>query len=185
MSGMTLWDVAIKKQRVDEQWVNVYVINAPNVGAAVAVGQEIAILERAVHLVSVSFISVTAEPRTLPPGGGTVLALTGTGSVAVSTEELPLFNVVRVWLRPATGKPSQKYLRLPLRENDTTAMAVHATTAAAIDTSYAQQLLTIPELVDPQGQAFVSAGVAPLIGNRQLSWKRRARPNEKRGWVAK
>lgn len=183
MSGMSLWKASILKQRGDEQWANVYTLSAGSLAAAISAGLGIVPIEKAVHLTSVFFISLTVEPAILGAGGGTVTALSGTGAVGVSSTELPLFNTVRVWFRPASGKPSQKYLRLPLRQNDMSGQDVHATTRAFVQANYADVLLGIAAFVDVDGQAFTSSGVAPRIQERQLRRKRRAREGFKRGWV--
>lgn len=185
MSGMTLWRASIKKTFQGEDWDNVYTLNAASLTAATGAAQQIVVAERSVHTLDVGFVSLTIEPAVLGAGGGTVVALTGNGTHIVGSEYLPLFNVVRCFFRPAAGKPSQKYLRLPVQESIQAAGAITGAFLTTIQTNYVNPLMTIPEFVDVDGQAFVTAGVHPRVGMRQLKRKRRSRPNEKRGWVPK
>lgn len=183
MSGMTLWTVDIKKRRGQREWSNVYTVNAPSLAAATAVGQQIVPLEKAVHMNEVAFISMEVRPQILGAGGGTVVALSGNGTIIPGSDLMPMFNTIRVRLQPAAGKPSQKYIRMPLEETRTTGDTIVAGTVGYVQANYADPLIDIPGVVDVDGQPFESATVIPLVQIRQLKRERRSRPGFKRGWV--
>lgn len=183
MSGMTLWRVGVDKQLGDQEWSNVYTVNAASLAAAITVGSAIVVIEKAVHYDTVSFVNLVVEPAILAGGGGTVVGLSGTGARLGGDEYLPLFNTVRCWFRPAAGKPSQKYLRLPLRELFQANGALVTTERTFVHNNYVLPLLDVNEYVDVDGQEFISGAVYPRVQERQLRRKRRTRAGFKRGWV--
>lgn len=97
---------------------------------------------------------------------------------------LPLFNAVRCTLSDGNGRPSQKYLRLPLEESDITAGTITVTLSNLVQLSYITDLLALDGLVSNTGDVFTEGAVIPAVQMRQLNWKRRARPGFVRGWVA-
>lgn len=186
MSGMTLWKARIRKQCgfYADDWENVYHLNAANLGSAVSAAQAIVAIERAVHTTHVSFVDLAVAPALLPPGGGTVVGLNLLGQRTPGTDPMPVVNVARIILRPATGKPSMKYLRLPLYDDDTSGQGLVTARISHLTANYCSPLMAVAELVDPQGQVFTGITVAPLAGMRQPRRKRRSRPGFRRDWVA-
>lgn len=185
MSGMNLWQARVYKQLGTEQWSNTYVVQAATLSAAADAGQAIVAIERNVHMVEVAYIKLDIEPITLPAGGGTSVPLSLTGAKPSQAPYLPLHDTIRCWFRPAAGKPSMKYLRGPISETRQNDGVLEAAWRGVYQDQFVVPLLGEPRYVDVDGQAFVSGGVHPLVQLRQLSWKRRSRPGQKRGWVAK
>lgn len=180
---MALYRIAIHKVHGGEEWSNTYVVNAGSLAAATAEGNSIVAIEKAVHLTQVQFVRMYVAPLAGPAGSGTMVGLTGTGAVGGRTDLLPLFNTVRVIFRTASGKPSQKYLRLPLGENDHTSGIVDPTHQTFVNTNYTAPMLALASFVDVDGQAFTSASLWPYVQIRQLKRKRRSRAGFVRGWV--
>lgn len=171
MSGSSRWIVDIQKNMGGEYWTNVYNVLAASLADAVTAGLEIAGYERSQHSVLVTFDVMRVRPALLPSGGGTIVALGGTGQIAFTAQRLPLFNVVRVDFRPAAGRPSRKYLRLGLDTGAVAANSVGGLTAGTrdlINTAYAQPLIAESYFVDVDSQPFTSAIVYPTIHMRQL-----------------
>lgn len=185
MSGMASWFAYIRKEAMNEQWGNRYVIRAASLSGAMAIADQIVAKEKAIHLSNTAFLDVTLEPVILGAGGGTVYSIGGNGAANVALDYLPLFNVVRVWLRPENGKPSQKYLRNCGSYGQAAAGVWVPSFRNFIRDTYALPLLAIPGLVDVDNQVFLTTGVAPKVGEHQLRRKRRPRPGMKRGWVPK
>lgn len=183
MSGMQNWYAIIRKTDTYEEWVNRYVVRAADILSAISIAQQIVTAERAVHKDYVRFLDITLEPVILGTGGGTVVALSGVGGVASTGERMPLFVCVRVWFRPQTGKPSQKYLRLPLQEGEVANDVVASGVITLLTNSYITPLMGLTGLVDPQGQTFQTAGVKPSVQERQLRRRRESREGFKRGWI--
>lgn len=183
-----LYDVNISKALTsdpEQVWGNTYIVEAADLAEAKAHGQEIAAIEKAIHRTTVLFLTMDVRQHGVKPSLGTVVSLTGTGADGTAGEELALFNTVRVAFRPNTGKPSQKYLRLPLIELNTANGRITSAFQTAVLSTYASALLAKTYFVDPQGQAFASAAVMPQVQERQLTRRRRPMPGMKRGWVPK
>src|SRR5215216_5626920 len=113
---MPSYNVSIVKQLGAQTWSNRYVIFAADLAAAKAIGNAIVEIERDVHLNIVNFIGMKVENTINFSTDNTVVGLSVPGTGGAPGEYLPLHNTVRIAFHTATGKPSQKYLRLPLDE---------------------------------------------------------------------
>lgn len=165
---MPLFKVDIEKQLGTEFWTNVYYVDAASLTAAHAVGAEIVVAERGIHHVSVVFTKYRTSDTV--PGTDQYITepLNVTGARGPSTPLLPLFNVVRADLGVGIGRPSRKYLRGVLMEEDITFNNIDATPLALFDTDYANDLELIEELVDVDGQPIINVTINPQVGMRQL-----------------
>jgi len=168
-----------------ERWSNVYHGEVIDLEAALDLGVSIANIEQAVYKDYVTMSRVTAiEDQPEPPPGGSRV-LTGGGDITGDeTLMLPLFNSVRCTFSDGNGRPSQKYLRLPLEEGDVTSGTITTTLSNLVSLDYVAPLVALSGLVSNTGDTFTEGAVVPAIQMRQLNWKRRARPGFVRGWVA-
>jgi hypothetical protein len=165
---VALFSLDIEKMFGDEYWTNRYMINAANLAGAAAVAPSIVTIERNVHHFGVLFtrwrVSDT-DPATDQYSIGQVNAQ---GVVAASGEYLPLFNVCRVDFSTGEGRPSRKFLRLPVVEADQAGGAFNSTFLAFMVANYANPMLAIANYHDVDDQPFVSATVHPSVQMRQL-----------------
>lgn len=166
MSFGGIWQIDIQKNLGTEWWTNVYFSNASSLAAAKTVGDNLVSLEKLIHGNVVSFTQMRVRPY--PSGGqqGTVFQLTGVGAVGVG-DYLPLFNVARVTLTVAAGRPSRKYYRLPVGEADQAGGVWTTPKLTSLNTSLAG-LVTTSNVTDESGNVFISATVVPNVGMRQL-----------------
>lgn len=166
------------------KWTNVYHCNGATILDANDIADNIAALEQAIlkDYVQISRISV-ADPATPNSSVSRPVALTGsvTGD---ETLMLPLFNTVLVQLKPTGGRPSPKYLRLPLEEGDITGAKITSALMTAVDTDYSVPLVALTGVCDEDGQDIIGYGTKEDVQMRQLGWHRRQRPGFRRGWVA-
>ncbi len=176
---MALYSVDIEKVLLGEFWSNRYIVEAETLIDAHASALDIVALERAVHKTVVTFTkyrtSTTAEGDDLY----FITALNSTGLDGSGGDWLPLFLVARVDFSTAGGgRPSRKYLRLPLGENEVTNNSIIPAVVANINGSYATPMAALGSYVDVDGQAFIAGSCNPFVGMRQLrrGSKRRALP---------
>lgn len=106
---------------LNEYWTNVYYTNTGTLSDAVTLAAGIATLERALYPSSVTITKVRADdmvPNT-DNFATQVLNLAGTRTAMATGSWLPLFNTVRVDFSSAdAGRPSRKYIRGTLNEDD-------------------------------------------------------------------
>lgn len=166
---MALYQGEIEKLYQNEYWVNRYYVEAADLVAAVVAMGAIYAIERNVHATQVTFTKINT--RTAAPGDDTyntsVLNTQGLRDL-LGGDMLPLFNVARVDMQAAVGRPSRKYLRGVLCEPDTLAFNIVAAVQSFINTNYATPLAAVAAYVDIDGQEIVSGAVKPQVGMRQL-----------------
>ena len=165
---MPVFKVDIEKQLGTEYWTNIYYVDAESLTAAHAVGGEIVTAEQGIHANSVTFTKYRTSD--MVPGTDQFITepLGTTGARNPSTPLLPLFNVARVELGVGIGRPSRKYLRGVLAEQDIDFNTIIPATVVEIQTDYADDLELIEELVDVDGQPIIDCVAYPLVAMRQL-----------------
>jgi len=170
--------VEIFKSAFGENWGNVYLIDYLSAGASFAtIVDSIASTEQSFHSDQILF--EYARVSTLAPSDNDFvtipLAVNGQRIVA---SPLPLFVTLRVDIAVQEGgRPSRKYYRGVLGEDDITATAV----SAGIRTTVADALSTLIDdlrglttpVVDPQGQEWNTPIAYTKPQMRQLHRKRR------------
>lgn len=199
---MPLFQVDIQKTSFGYNWTNVYVLRAADLATAHdAAFSVMAIAEQAVHVTTITISKVRTS--TLAEGDESfktvVTALAGT--IAVTGNGLPLFNVVKVDIEAEAGRPSRKYYRSGLSGNDVAAgYAWDATHITAIETAIEGMrddlIAAGVTWVDPDDQVLGEVVVQPQIAMHQLrrgSKRREAEvlsesapgPSRRRGTVSK
>jgi len=185
---MPLYEVAISKRLTVgndfKRWSNVYHVEAADLGEALDFGQDIANIEQQIHKDYVLFSYANArEAVEDPPPGGT-RPLTGFGNIAGdAATRLPNFNTVRCILGDDNGRPSQKYLRLPLEEAEVVDGILTAGVINDVQLNYLTDLINFAPLRSNSGDILTPASVIPGIQMRQQDWNRRTRVGFRRGWV--
>jgi len=168
--GPGLWVLDSEKLYQGEYWTNRYIIAAADMAAATSIAIGLTNIER-----SISFAPILHTKVRVSDGqpGTDVYQITNInlfGLLAMSTNTfLPLFNVVRVDFNTAGGgRPSRKYLRGCLGENNVTFNSIDAAHITTINTNYTQPLIDLVGFVDVDGQEIVSGGCHPFVAMRQL-----------------
>lgn len=164
---MAVWQLDIQKKLGTEYWTNVYHANVANQGSMQTLANIIAGIEQDVTLDIVEFTSFRIRPYGVPGAEGTVYPL-GYFGQNPSGVYLPLFNTVNVVFAAQTGRPSRKYLRIPVVEEANNNGVLAPTYLSSFQLNYADPLAAIPELCDVDGQTFTQVRVLPTIGMRQL-----------------
>jgi hypothetical protein len=165
---MPWWQIDIQKQLNTEYWTNVYHCASASQAAAKIVAEEIIILERQMHRQVVTFVSYRVAPYP-GPSEGTIIPI-GQPGLLTGTLHLPLFNVLRVDFPAPVGRPSRKYYRLPIGEDDQTDGNINEATRLTFQ-SYVDDFFTTvasDSLIDVDGQVLSSGRVMKAVGMRQL-----------------
>lgn len=168
---MPLYSLDIEKFLGGEYWTNRYVLTAATLAEANGAAAGIYEAERAVHLSLVLFTKYRVSD--FNPSTDhyfiTQVNANGQGGSANETQVAPLFNVVRVDFTTALGgRPSRKYLRLPIVNGNLIGNRLAPALIAQVTTDYLSGILATPEYVDVDGQSFTQANVYPFVGMRQL-----------------
>lgn len=177
---MALFKIQVFKSFLSggREWTNVYLVTAADLlaaGSAAFIIKDHEILFHKNQTIITKF-RVTDET----PGSNAFVVVPvnepGTGGNAV--EYWPLFNVVRVdFQAQGFGRPSRKYYRLPLIENDVADNVIDPARTGAILTALSDMIADLntngTPFVDPQLQLLGPPVVFGAVQMRQLHRKRR------------
>lgn len=184
---MALWKGSIWKRITDDPsskgWRNVYVVSASGAVAALAVLDEIARLEQAVHGNNITIYEevVTSIPA---HGGFDKATVNYVGAVVLGAAALPLFNTMRVdILSGFSARPERKFLRLGLGADYTLGDRWNATTVSDTAVNYSTPLAALPGYVTPTGFPHSGSFTDDFIAMRQVNWHRRFRKGFHRGYI--
>jgi hypothetical protein len=151
-----------------EYWVNRYFVNAANLGDAAAMLPGIVDAEKALYhagvMITKSHVDDNIEgTEVYQTVIHNTLGIRATGGATA----LPLFVVARVdFSVVGGGRPSRKYLRGMLLENDISFTTMEAGALAALQT-YANNIVAAG-VCDPQGQDVISGAPWQAPAMRQL-----------------
>jgi len=167
-----------------QPWTNGYHVIAADEDAALAIGESIAALEAAIMWENCLVTKIAARQESELAGSGRQEAVAIVGEREVTDEQfLPLFCAVRVTLTDGIARPDQKYLRLPIAEEEQNNGALSSGLIAFIVENYIAPLGAISGVVSSDGAPYTSGVVNPSVQMRQRGWSRRSRPGFKRGYV--
>ena len=166
---MRAYSVDIQKSLGGEYWTNRYLIIDASLEDAVTTGTAIAEAERQVHYANVIFDKLRVSTVAIHDNVYQIVALGTTGMLTALTDYLPLWNVVRVdWNVNGGGRPSRKYLRLPVGEGNQNKGVLAPDVITFIENNYIAPIIDLGAMVDPQSASIIGGVVMPLIGMRQL-----------------
>jgi hypothetical protein len=165
---MTVFQIDVYKIVGTEVWSNVYHVDVADISTARARAASILAAERAIHSTSVTFQGT----RTRQAGVGHVgvIDLSGVaGQRAITGNKLPLFNCQRVDFENGSKRPGRKYLRGDWGSSDLGA-ATYAWGATAVTNlgTYADAILAVVGICDPQGRPFTARSVIAAVAMHQL-----------------
>lgn len=177
---MTLYSMVSEKLLDGAYYSNRYVIQAPTLADAVTVAESIRTIEREVHYDVVKFTKYRVSDQVEGTDVYQVVNDGVTGDLAASTDDyLPPFNRVRVdFNTDGGGRPSRKYLLLPLFEANQTRGLLITSLRTFIQANYVVPMVALTGFVDVDGQAFGSGSVYPTVAMHQMKRgsKRKALP---------
>jgi hypothetical protein len=176
---MPLYSLDVQKSLRGEYWTNRYILNAASILGSTTDAVAIVEAERAITINDVQFVSYRVSDG-VPGTDEYIVVPIGTfGLREVSTAALPLFDVLRVDFGVGLGRPSRKYLRGVLAEQDQANYGeLDLAAVAYFTTNYATVVAGVPGYVDVDGQDITSGRVFGQVGMRQLrrGSKRRLQP---------
>lgn len=186
---MAVYELTTVKQKESnpyalKRWNNVYHVNATSRADAGLLAPGIIDLEKAIYPSDVAIVRWSVRnPLVRGDTESRTVFVAGTRRAADPNTQLPLFNTVLARLRVETGRPSLKYFRLPLHEDEVTAGRITTDTYDGIS-GFLTALVALAEITDEDGQVVNGSEVALDVQMRQLGWHRRKRVGFHRGWVA-
>jgi len=161
-------------------WSNVYHCVSDDLTAASAFAETLAAIEQNVHYSFVTILRARVSTEAPDDGIFNTVTLNVAGIRSGSPQTLPLFNTVRVDFGVFGGRPSYKYIRGPLAEDNQDGGTLALGEVSFFGTNYADPLLdlsTTPiadgQLVDEDGNAFTSVSVFGQVQERQRTRRRR------------
>lgn len=174
-----LFKVEVFKSANGEEWGNVWYVNAADMDAANTAAAVIIDAEEDITGSLVTFTS--ARVSTAQPNDNvfTTIPINSTGHVEITGNYLPLWDTIRVDFPAASGRPGRKYIRGALGTEHLSGNfgqldAGKVTDAAGVFNALISNLASASPLVQPDGDAYVSAAPASHVQMRQLHRKRRA-----------
>jgi len=185
---MPFYDVPVRKEFTAvtgiAPWTNIYHVSAADEEAALDVGESIAALEAAITYDVILITRLSARQSELLAGSGRQRAVAIQGERDSSGKDfLPLFNAVRITFTDGINRPDQKYLRLPLAEDEQSGGALDSGLIDLIGLDYVAPLVGLTGIVSSDDVPYTSGVVQPSVQMRQRSWSRRSRPGFHRGYV--
>lgn len=185
---MAQFEVTVYKQfndRIPHPWSNNYNVLADNILDAADYGDQIAAIEAAILWDNVTVSGIRVAPVSVPGAGYTRLAaVPGERTDADPAVQLPTFNTVLAQFLPSIGRPSNKFLRLPLVEAEVTGGQLESTFQSLLVTDYLGPIVALGVVCNQAGSLIISSRLKVAVESRQLGWHRRARPGFHRGYVA-
>lgn len=163
------FQIDVEKVLDNEYWTNRYLVDSASINDARIAGNAIVAAEQAITKSYVHFTKFRVSDFT--PGNDNFIIVPidePGGLTGASTDYLPLFNVVRVDFQAPLGRPSRKYLKLPLVEGEVSNQQVSSGLIAGVESDYISALLAVDDFCDPDGQHFVTGTVNQAVAMRQL-----------------
>jgi hypothetical protein len=172
---MARFQADVQKVYQGEYWTNRYILEAADLAAATLAAHEIVDNERNIHSTLITFDKLRVSSVAEGDQEYAIESLTGNGEYNAGVLLVPLFNVVRVDFNCATGRPSRKYLRGCIGNENQVGPNLLPAYWTIVGTSYVTLMLNVPGFVDVDGQPFTSGVTMQRIGMRQLRRGRRKR----------
>lgn len=169
-----------KRIGVGKEWSNTYWVRAVDLDEASGFGSIAINAEGSVHRANVNFVRYRISTAQENDGVYTTVVVNFAGGLAVASSQLPLWNVCRVDFTVFGGRPSYKFLRLPIEELDVQNGIFTSFFQNQIQTFYADVIGasggTLPAtsgFVDESNNDFQSVTVHPNMVMRQTYRKKR------------
>lgn len=166
---MALWQIDIEKVLNGEYWTNRYIVDDVGAATPITLAGFLIAGERSFHEDVVEFTKARVATFPVSNGAYTILPINLFGQLTTANNRMPLFNVFRVDLQLGVGRPSRKYYRCPVMEDDQIDGNVTSAKLGTL-TTLVQDMINdcAGQLVDPGGDVITTASVAGAVGMRQL-----------------
>src|SRR5574339_38234 len=165
----------------NREWTNVYLVEAADLNAAFTAAKIVRDHEIPLHKNQVIFTKARISDVDPLTSVFSVRPINLPGTAGNAIEYLPLFNTARVDAGVSGfGRPSRKYYRLPLIENDVVDGVVGSPLLTLLESTLSDLIADLTTnstpWVDPQGQLITAVSALQPIQMRQLHRKRRRSP---------
>lgn len=178
---MPFFTLQIFKEGYGEKWSNTYTLEASGLAACLPLVDPVFQMEKSIHKSGVAFTYARVSDHVAGNDAFFVVPLNDFGAVTATASILPLFNTCRVDIDvEGFGRPSRKYYRLPLAEDEQAAGLIGGVTLSGIEAAVTGAITAVDsagggdgELSDPDGQAWVVATAVQKVQMRQLHRKRK------------
>lgn len=161
-----LTKVTIQKTFNQRYWVNVYHLDTAVADSADAAVALIA-AERAVHHISV--LLTTCRLATVTPGDDVYVTLPVNQfgqKNSGATNMMATFIAARIDFACAVGRPSRKFIRGSLQEEEVNGWTL-AGPGASLYATYGAAVIAVPGICDVDGEELTGSAVWPEITGRQ------------------
>lgn len=159
------------------KWSNRYFVEVPDIGIAILAGSDIwqngeAVFHSELAFCYEIYANLVGDAPFTPGQTGVMPAgvqrgtVDAGGAAGVGTL-LPLFNVVRVDFPVVGSRPSRKFYRIPLREEDIGNAQISPVVASAVQAG-AEYIAGQPSLRDVDGQDWIGSASIRGITSRRL-----------------
>ena len=172
---MPLFQLDIEKRLGSEFWTNRYFMLGDTFSNTVTASEGVVNAERALHSTQVTFTRYRVSDPTSTQY--VIVPLNVAGLRATQGTLLPLFNTLRFDITAITGRPSRKYYRGVLGEDDIAGDALDSDFSAFAAT-LAAELSTgtgVNGIIGPQEEVLTDVTIHPFVQMRQLRRSRRRR----------
>ncbi len=160
--------LTIEKMYQGEYWTNVYWL-AGDIGASASDAAAIIQAEQAIHLQGVLLTKARLDDGQEDTDVFATIIINQFGGKSTGGNEmLALYNTLRVDFAAGTGRPSRKYLRGVLTEDDVVFNTLRSGILTAGQTTYADVLAATANYVDVDGDSIIAGTVYPFVQMRQL-----------------
>lgn len=177
---MPLYSLDIEKELYGEYWTNRYILQTASMSDAITPANAIVQMELNCLLGNVNVTRYRISDS--DPATDTYIIIP-VGEIGVrpgvTSNGMPLFTVVRVDFPAPVGRPSRKYLRGVLAEQDQVSYGIlDSPIITYVNDNYATLLGALEAFVDVDGQPLGAGQVWPRVAMRQLrrGSKRRTQP---------
>lgn len=180
---MPVFQIDVQKDLEGEFWTNVYYVSCASLSQAETTFSTFLEFEQSIHFSDVHFNKLRASTITPLDNVFVSTAVDVNGGLGVEDVLNPLFDVVRVDLNTALGRPGRKYYRGCLMQSDWTRLGeLVSGKRTSVNTAVNGLIADIAglgdfTLVQKDGDEIVTAAVSPFYTNRQLrKGSRRSEP---------
>lgn len=178
---MALFILQIFKEGYGEKWSNTYTLEASALAACLPLVDPVVDMEKSIHKEGVEFTYARVSDMVAGNDNFFTKPINDFGDVTATAPILPLFNTCRVDIDvEGFGRPSRKYYRLPLAEDEVANALIGGTTLSGVEAAVTGAITAVDtagggdgELVDPDGQSWIVATAQQKIQMRQLHRRRR------------
>lgn len=153
-----------------ETWTNRYLVSAlPASGTSGLLISAIVAAHRAILFNTITVTRVRHATIAESDDDYTITPINLAGQRSITSNDmLPLFCTARVDFSTGLGRPSRKYLRGVLGEADYGLAGIGSTFITGFGAAYIAAILAEDEIVDPQGETFLTGSMSVPVQMRQL-----------------